>query len=863
MTRTNDMQNMTSEYRDILPNNQFEYVEGGMQLYLYPNHDAISSIVQGLSISIEDVMTFNSALDRTYALIPTANEGYQWLIHGEYSASLEATEDIVWSDVEAPDGSTVSPPELGADERITHFDESQFTYVIYNSTTGSYRTETVWSPPEMDDNFWDNEQEVLLDQNYTIRTTDDVLRRLWVQQCVGNPEEYTRVAGEACFRGYFANAISDALNNWAYSGRDSLMAIPNIGIVVDQGALDSWESASQSSNDMLTLGVLGLILNQEVITERIGNLSLEAITELYTALLSPTHEVFGDDAVHLQDEQSYVEALDIAITWETGGIGDTSDFVPDLATGDWLEENPDYGAFNSLFSRITELIQQAALIGIFFDRFNYPITVENVLQGITLEDFWDANSILEQYLQGFDEFTYDDLVSLSLELSEEFSTKSAALTFTSDDAILNNQFEMELENANTIASELSTYGEGYEDRIALDNLRAVIFDPAWNPTTQLAQLGTLNSVIAEMPTSILGVDVSFAQAGMQEYHDLLLQQLEWHLQMQKHMTNVDTELLRRQEDGIPWQTLWWLGEFALAFLFEPLDWLITIRDIGMGIIHGNLSAWDFLGFLPILTNRLGDIAQLMARSDVDELVEEGATYTRHINNRQGLRTGARPGVAATEESIRTGEVVMELHPDYAQLLQELEEQGFSLEFFEPNLLPNGTYPNVRVILGYIYNSPKGNRQLIDELRRIYVVRGMRYLDLEHEVDHVRQLTNSNYLNNQYAVHAYFQRGNGSLKEMGNIDDLPVIRLWQNHIMEYHVRLREFIRLDTNNASRDLIEEHALGLNEARAEYYRAINRNGDRSGWAQSHFNEIGNLQNQVYGEIYPSYNLSYSPNFR
>lgn len=86
-----------------------------------------------------------------------------------------------------------------------------------------------------------------------------------------------------------------------------------------------------------------------------------------------------------------------------------------------------------------------------------------------------------------------------------------------------------------------------------------------------------------------------------------------------------------------WQALWWLGEFALAFLFEPLDWLITIRDIGSGLYHGDLSLWDFLGFLPIITNNLGRIARLMSRSDVDELVEAG------IRNSDALqRTNSTP-----------------------------------------------------------------------------------------------------------------------------------------------------------------------------------------------------------------------------
>jgi hypothetical protein len=93
-----------------------------------------------------------------------------------------------------------------------------------------------------------------------------------------------------------------------------------------------------------------------------------------------------------------------------------------------------------------------------------------------------------------------------------------------------------------------------------------------------------------------------------------------------------------------------------------------------------------------------------------------------------LSTGAKRGLDPTPETIREGSVRMEQYPEYANTLAKIKELGFEIKITQDD-------PHVKV--KEVLNPQK---EVVRVLKVVYVQEGMRYLDLEHELGHIRQLT---------------------------------------------------------------------------------------------------------------------------
>jgi hypothetical protein len=217
-------------------------------------------------------------------------------------------------------------------------------------------------------------------------------------------------------------------------------------------------------------------------------------------------------------------------------------------------------------------------------------------------------------------------------------------------------------------------------------------------------------------------------------------------------------------------------------------------------------------------------------------VDGDAAADRTLTGRR-LATGAAPGLPATEESIRVGTVRMEEHPRFHEMLEAARSAGF-----EVVIDPSVRDPGVEVIL--LVGS---NRVRLGERRRMLLVPGMRYLDLEHEIGHVEQVT-TRFRDVPYtAVHKVLENGNDVKVDPSNY---PVVTGPQHAIIEYHNRLVEYLRLQSRGADAATLQDHASGVAYFRREAGldgRQVRSSTRR--WVQEHFPDLPNLEAD-YGRL-------------
>src|SRR5690606_14364074 len=200
--------------------------------------------------------------------------------------------------------------------------------------------------------------------------------------------------------------------------------------------------------------------------------------------------------------------------------------------------------------------------------------------------------------------------------------------------------------------------------------------------------------------------------------------------------------------------------------------------------------------------------------------------------------GAEPGVDPTPTTIAHGTVRMEDHPDFPALKQELEELGYSLVPVEDKSDP----PHVAV--RHIFDS-SGNRIRIEREVRIHP--GMRFLDLEHERDHVYQMRDRFRNGEDLPTEVLKEDGKGKLTAANFV---PRMKKWQDAIIEYHVRLQEYIRLAERGVDQEILDKHLQGVKAHRSNYWRTGLKEGrskTQTRWARQHLPDIAELERRVH----------------
>ena len=205
----------------------------------------------------------------------------------------------------------------------------------------------------------------------------------------------------------------------------------------------------------------------------------------------------------------------------------------------------------------------------------------------------------------------------------------------------------------------------------------------------------------------------------------------------------------------------------------------------------------------------------------------------NANPVDNLTSGWRLGEAASKETIRQGTVRMELHPDYQAAIQKAKDAGFEVRF-------SG---EASIEWTELYDL---NQNLIGIRKVLNVATGMRYLDLEHELDHIEQFT-TRFGDN---VPPLEKKIEFSSRHRRDVDVLAgIMTTKQKIIVEYHNRLVEFLRLYERGVDTEILIDHAEGhdgVDSWRTQYLRnGINNQLSTTGMAfvKNHFPDIPELE--------------------
>ncbi len=211
-------------------------------------------------------------------------------------------------------------------------------------------------------------------------------------------------------------------------------------------------------------------------------------------------------------------------------------------------------------------------------------------------------------------------------------------------------------------------------------------------------------------------------------------------------------------------------------------------------------------------------------------------FDESITKQSKLATGATTLKYPTPETIREGSVRMEQHPQYEETIKQIKVAGFEIR------ISNEARVEVKEVVDL-------NENVIRVEKVLYVQENMRYLDLEHEFGHIKQL--QRFGNSMSPTHRMVERSDGSLKNAPN--QRGVLTTWQDTITEYHNRLDEFLRLYDRGASIELLKEHAEGVEE----WLQAYRKKGLKDGysqtqkqWSQKYFPDITELKSRYFDVV-------------
>ncbi|WP_294308481.1 peptidoglycan-binding domain-containing protein [uncultured Chryseobacterium sp.] len=152
-------------------------------------------------------------------------------------------------------------------------------------------------------------------------------------------------------------------------------------------------------------------------------------------------------------------------------------------------------------------------------------------------------------------------------------------------------------------------------------------------------------------------------------------------------------------------------------------------------------------------------------------------HWRHTNY------GPKPGLAATEQTVASGTVQMELHPNFDNLLTEIEELGYKVTIIEQDFDNIKIDPHVKIVE---VTNKKG--EFLHFEKEITLLKGMDYETLLHEYGHIKQIIKLENEGIKLATEKGFYRDNGEFRMTydGNA------RIWS--AIEYHNRLMDLKRL---------------------------------------------------------------------
>ncbi len=178
---------------------------------------------------------------------------------------------------------------------------------------------------------------------------------------------------------------------------------------------------------------------------------------------------------------------------------------------------------------------------------------------------------------------------------------------------------------------------------------------------------------------------------------------------------------------------------------------------------------------------------------------------------------------------------MELHPDYGRVVAELEAAGFELRVTN----------KANVALERIVDE---SGDVLEYRRYVNAIEGMRFLDLEHELGHVRQLRQLGA--DPMPTETLVRHADGTEEVAEGLLRSGTMKSEHDSVFEYHNRLQEWVRLAERRAPAALLGEHTTGVVDWR-KWAEAggLGRSGGRSTfdrWARETVHDLPELERRA-----------------
>ncbi|MCA0453164.1 MAG: hypothetical protein LCI00_04235 [Chloroflexi bacterium] len=430
---------------------------------------------------------------------------------------------------------------------------------------------------------------------YLIRTEDDLLRWMWVNEWGYAANDYDKSKAESRFKDFVEDKVQ---------GMFTQLLSQETSVLPNSGSAE----VNNLFNQLMAVEGQGFYFEQ--LSAMLDGLTLDQLMALRNEAEKAGQGNQGNYAFAPDEFLEYYDAIQALEQGEELPYETHDDYDPQLALHDYFDRhfrsrNPD---------DIERELIDLALAQI--------VMLHEGIEAVTDDKLYDAfRDELFQRL-GTKSPTIEQLIACLEELIDERVADDQSVEANYD------ELSIELPHVYDITVQ-------YHDALALDKLRQIAYDPTWNPGEETRQLAELYVAIKQMTRTIMGVDVGFLQSSLFQFHDAVKDAHEWRLNLKASLDHIETQMLERRDEQS--EPLWWLLEIPLSILVEPLDWLFTMRDLMLG-------DWSALiGFLPLVPGALRHIADAgrYLRGASDELVDALRNLPRVDENWINGVTGAR------------------------------------------------------------------------------------------------------------------------------------------------------------------------------------------------------------------------------
>ena len=221
------------------------------------------------------------------------------------------------------------------------------------------------------------------------------------------------------------------------------------------------------------------------------------------------------------------------------------------------------------------------------------------------------------------------------------------------------------------------------------------------------------------------------------------------------------------------------------------------------------------------------------------LANQEAQWINESGHWRDTNYGPKPGLAATEQTIATGTVQMELHPNFKNLVGEMEELGYKVTIIEQD------FGNIKIDPEVKIRTITQGDEIIRYEKEVILIKEMDYNTILHEHGHVIQIEKIIKEGLNLPTPKGFLRENGNFATTfkGNSNAIKVL--------EYHNRLKDLSRLKEMKRAGIKVSDTSLkqaqhGVNEYRAEFDKIL----QKSNYSTSGMSTIKEYIGSIYDEI-------------